>query len=674
MKVLKYPVIPFTLFVAAGIFTGYHCLWPLSILLGLLCILLLTTTAAFFYAKKQLLPKPFFEISTVLLAFSLGLLAQWLSYAPNQSDYYTKQFSLNENPIIKGTITERLKPNAFSEKYLFEITSVNKHPASGTILVTLPKDSTNTKLHTGDVLFIGNGLKPITPALNPYQFDYAAYMAKQNVFKQVKLKDNYIVTGRERGFGYHLQNFRESLINSYSIHHYPAEVTNLINALLFGQRQDMDKETTDSYTGAGVIHILAISGLHFSLLFLMLNYLLSPLKRLPRFGTIGHLIVVLSLMWGFAFITGLSASVVRSVVMFSFLLIGEALSRRVSIYNSLAVSALVLLIAKPGFLFDAGFQLSYLAVLGIVALQPLYKNKLKSKHRLVNMARDLVLVSLSAQVAVLPLSLYYFNQFPLLFLVANIVVIPLSNAVLVVGIVTLLLNFTIPAAAVWLGKLLEWLIIGMNGFTQWIASFENLIIKNIPFTLLLNLSLYMVIVLGVLYFYEKSYKRVVAALAGILVFQGIYMFTAYNMDAKDEMIVFHNYRHTIIAHKTADTVIVSSTDSLALQNYSVLAYAKGSFNTHTQLKPMTNLFWQKGKKVYVMDSSAVYNRKLQPDVLVLTQSPRVNLDRLIDSIRPKQVVADATNYKTYTARWAATCHKKKIPFHATAEKGGFLIE
>lgn len=674
MKVLKYPVIPFTLFTAAGIYTGFHCLLPLPTLLIIMGLALACIILTYFKTAKDLLPKPYFEISLMVFAFSTGLLAQWMSYTPNRQLHYTLNLSQTETPTFYGTITERLKPNAFNEKYLFEISSVNKKPASGTLLVTLPKDSTGTKLHIGDALFIYSDVQEVAPPASPYQFDYRRYMARQNVFHKIRLKNNYFKAGAESGFNTRIRQLRDKLIGSFNIHHYPVTVQHLINALLFGQRQDMEQEITNDYTNAGVVHILAISGLHFTLLFLMLNWLLAPLKRIKHFGTPAHLAAILGFMWVFAFITGLSASVVRSVVMFSFLMVGEALNRRVSIYNSLAVSALILLLTKPAFLFDAGFQLSYMAVLGIVWLQPLYKNKLKSKYRLINMARDLVMVSLTAQIAVLPLSLYYFNQFPLLFLLANIVVIPLSNGVLILGIITLILNFALPSVAIYVGKLLEWLIIGMNWYTKWIASFETLTLKNIPFTLLLNITLYAVLILSALYLYQKTFKRAVTALIAVFIFQCAYMYSASDARQKENFVVFHNFNHTTIAKKQRDMLTVESNDSTALDNLGVIAFRKGNFNPKTYLYPLKNFSFYKGRKIFIMDSTGIYDSLLKPDVLIITQSPRVNFDRVLQHLQPKQVIADATNYKIYIARWGKSCHKQKIPFHATAEKGSFVLE
>ena len=679
MKVLKYPIIPFTIFMAAGIFTGFHLLWLYPLIPYLFAAAIIVLVPAYYSERKTLIQRTNFAKACAVFAFIVGILIQGIHYAPNNPSHYTAIFSHRDYthgniPTIRGVITERIKPNDFSEKYYLEITSINRNTRTGTLLVTMPKDSLAKTLHAGDVLYITAEPKPITPALNPNQFDYAGYMAKQNIFGQIKLKNNYIIAGQQKGFNYHINRLRETLTGSFAIHHYPLPVQNLINALMFGQRQDMEKGMNSDYINAGVIHVLAISGLHFTLLFAIFNWLLAPLKRFRKFGATGHFISILVLMWLFALITGLSASVVRAVVMFSFLMTGELLARRVNTLNSLAISALVLLLAKPAFLFDAGFQLSYMAVLGIVVLQPFYKKWKRSKYTLIAKTQDLVAVSLAAQVFVLPISLYYFNQFPLLFLIANIIVIPLSDIILILGLITLALNFTIPSVSIWVGKVLEYCIIFMNAVVKWVASFDGLVLKNIPFTLLMDLCLYGVIGFGVWYLYDKKFKLALAALVSLLALQLAYIVTAYNLEQKSELVVFNNYGHTLIAQKTGDSITISSTDSLALQNYSVLAYAKGNFNAGTRLHALQNYVFGKGQKIYILDKSGVYDANIKPDILLLSQSPKVNLDKALADLKPKLVIADATNYKTYIARWAETCAQQKIPFHATAEKGSYSIE
>lgn len=674
MTILKYPVIPITLFFAIGILAGYHTALPfISIAIASSATFTLVITA-YIIARKHLMQKPYFAVAAALFSLCAGMLAYNLHYAPNQDTHYTHLINDNYTLVIKGTVSERLKHNAYYEKYYFDISSVNKKYAGGRILVSVPKDSVKQFLHAGDVLIIVDNFKPINGSLNPYQFDYGEYMAKQNIFHQLTLKNNFIKAGQIKDFNFHVDNFRNTLINSFEQHNFSLDVMNVIKALLLGQRQDMDKEIKDNYTDAGVVHILAISGLHIAILFYIINFLLRPLSRFKQKGKVMQLIAVLCFLWMFAVISGLSASVVRSVVMFSFVSIGLYFNRNTNIFNSIAISMLVLLLAKPNFLFDVGFQLSYAAVFSIVLLQPLYKRVRISKYKAVNYFADVVVISLVAQLGVLPLSLYYFNQFPLLFPIANLVVIPLSTCVLAVGITVLALNFIHPMLAFWPGKLLEILIKAMNGFIQWIASFDSLVVKDISFTLLLNILLYAVITFMVMLLYKKNFNRMAALLVAVIVFQIAYIATDYTAIQTQELVVFNNRNSTLIAIKDSNAITIVSNDSTAINNTAIAAYNKGNFNRAVYNKPLENMLWFKNKKIMVLDSLAVYKSTMQPDILLLTQSAKVNLQRLISELKPKLVIADATNYKTYTELWKATCEKEKIPFHATAEKGFYILK
>jgi len=498
-------------------------------------------------------------------------------------------------------------------------------------------------------------------------------MQKQGVLHQVKLNNNYIQTGTVYTFNYYVGSLREKLINSFSIHNYSPQIQNTLNALLLGQRQDLDSETNSAYRDAGVLHILAISGLHFALLFYVLIYLLKPLNRLKQKGKLIRLVAVLSLLWGFAFVTGLSASVVRSVVMFSFICFGQYINRDTNIYNSLFVSMLLLLVAEPDFLFDAGFQLSYLAVFAIVWFQPFYSKLKASKYRAVNYFSDTTLVSIAAQVGVLPLSLYYFNRFPLLFLVANSIVIPLSSIVLLLGLFVLALNFIWTDAALLFGKLLGFLVQVMNNFIAWIASFESFVIKDIPFTLLLTISLYIVIILSALWIYKKNYIRTISVLISVVLFQCIYIYSSWQAKNSNELVVFHKYKSSIITIKDHKKMTVMSTDSIAAQDYNVSSYSKANFNLVIKSAPLKNVVWYKNNKILIVDENIAFKERINPDILLLINSPKVNLERLIDELHPSKIIADGTNYQSSIRQWKATCLKTKIPFHATAEKGFYSI-
>lgn len=673
MKVLKYPVIPLTFFVAAGIFTADLIRPDFKAALLFSAVSMILLFAAYSISKKQLLQKPWFTLAALLFAFFIGFSAYTLTYPPNNPDHYTKMLNDKDIPIIKGYISERLKPNDYNEKYYFKIQSVDKKAATGKLLVTVPKDSVRHIYKAGDILYIAATPQPVYTSMNPYQFSYAGYMEKQGVFHQIKLKDNFIQSGQIRNFDYYVGTLRNTLTEKLEQQHYSAQVTNVLKALLLGQRQDIDNELNQNYIDAGVIHILAISGLHIGILFYILNLLLKPLRYFKNHGKLFRLLAMLTVLWSFAIIAGLSASVVRAVVMFSFVSIGQYINRNTNTFNSLAVSMLVLLLAKPSFLFDAGFQLSYAAVFVIVWMQPLYSRIKPSKYKAVNYFTQLVAVSIVAQLGVLPLSLYYFNQFPLLFPLANIVVIPLSTILLIVGIAVIILGFIWVDASALLGKLLGFVTEIMNGFIEWVASFSTFTIKDIPFNLLLMVCMYTLILCSVLWMFKKNYTRTIALLAAVLVFQVSYTVIKWKADNLNETVVFHNWEHSLIAKKSGKTITFFSTDSLAASNRNAKGYTKGSFTDSTNIKPLGNLLWHNGKRILILDSTGVYKGNMQADLLLLTQSPKINLERTLDSLKPAVVIADATNYKSYVSRWQATCQKRKIPFHATAEKGSYTI-
>lgn len=661
-----------TLSLILGIVAGYYIQPSPAVSYILAALSAIAFILAYWKSNKDFIQKPYFAACTFLLAFFTGILSFTLHYEPNQQKHYS-HFLESDDTIIEGIISERLKPNDYNEKYYLKVQSVNQKPATGKILLMAGRGKTSS-LHAGDKILIASIPQPIPKPLNPYQFDYASYMAKQNVFDQLTLRDNYIKAGQVNNLDYYLESFRRTLMGSFSIHGYTTETTNIINALLLGQRQDLNKEIATSYTDSGVVHILAISGLHIAILFYILNLILKPLKRLHKRGYLLQLILILSFLWMFALISGLSASVVRSVVMFSFISIGLYLNRNASIYNSIAVSALFLLLINPNYLFDAGFQLSYLAVIAIVAMQPFYKNIRISKYKAVNYFADVCIVSLVAQIGVLPLSLYYFNQFPLLFLLANIVVIPLSNIVLMLGILVLALNFISADIAIFIGKALKFLIQSMNSFTVWIASFDSLIIKDIPFTFVLTIVLYAALIAFILWLYNKSYRQTLVLLCFVLFFQITFTTTKWDSATRDELILFNNRKQTLIASKSKDGVIIYSNDSLALESRVIKTYSKESFNPELAHIPLPNVLWFNRQKILLIDSSGGYPKTIKPDILIVTQSPKINFDKTLLELKPVKVVADATNYKSYIKRWKASCKKHNIPFHATTEQGFYRLE
>ena len=670
MKVLKFPLLTITISFAIGIIAEYYLEWTFSKLITLLIFCFGAFCFLFWKSKKVLLQNISFGITTYLLAFSLGMLSFYVHSDANNANHYTKN-TIEETNSIRAIVTSALKPNTKYNKYFISLSHFNDSVTSGKMLLYVPKINT-TKLSTGGEIWLKNSVYPIPKAFNPYQFDYANYLEKQNVYHQIYTRENQIkIIQTHKNFDFYIEKLRNNLSKSFDIHHFEPKTKAIIDALILGQRIELDKETIADYSNAGVIHILAISGLHISIIYFFIIFLLKPLKRV-RFGAEIQLLIVLAILWLFAFLTGLPASVTRAVTLFSFISIGNYFNQPKAIYNALAISAFLILLVNPNAIFDVGFQLSYAAVLSIVLFQPFYKKFYFTENKIGIYFIDTILVSLAAQIGVLPLSLYYFNQLPLLFLFANLIIIPLSSLVLIVGIVILPLNYVFPSIAVFLGHILEYSIQFMNNYIHWIAQFKSGIITNISFSGWLTFSMYLIIIALIYGLYHAKAKNVKYILLSILIFQCSYITVKWNENHRSELVIF-NEKATLIGIKNQKNVIAFS--DAPEHHYATLNhYKRGTFSDSLEVFSLENTIAFKNKRILVVDSLGIYKTSIRPDIIVLTQNPKINVLRLIQDVSPKLIIADKSNYKNSIKLWETTCRKEKIPFHAIAEKGFYKLE
>jgi len=609
-------------------------------------------------------------LATYFLILSISTLSSYIHQDINHKNHYTN-FDIKETNSIKGLVVETLKPNEFYTKFLVEIYSFNHQKSSGKVLVYFSKKNPDS-LQIGDLISFQSEIKPIQKNYNPDTFDYSNYMANQNVFHQIKCFENdYYIGSKVKNFTFYINELRQKLVHSFDKHHFSIRTKSIINALLLGQKQQIDSETLNDYKNAGVVHILAISGLHIGIIYAFFNFIFGFLNRIKH-GKVIKLVVIILLLWLFALISGMSASITRSVTMFSLIAFGTFLNRKNFMFNAVAASFLILLIYNPLYIFDVGFQLSYAAVLSILLFQPFYQKFYYSKNKIVVYITDLFLVSLAAQIGVLPFMMLYFKQVPTLFLLANFVVIPIATAVLILGIVVLFLNFVYSPLALFLGKLISILVEVMNNYIHWLSSFQNYVIKNITFTPMLTLGLYLVILSVIYWIYNPKNKRVLYVLCLVFSFQALYFYTKNETSHKNELIVF-NVKESAISIFDANKITVFSNDSLITENQSIQEYVTAKFNPKVLFQPLENVLFFKDKKIIIIDESAIYNISSKPDVVIIRQNSRINIERLILTSKPKVIVADKSNSYTSIKRWKAICIKYKIPFHAIAEKGFYKM-
>jgi competence protein ComEC len=258
-----------------------------------------------------------------------------------------------------------------------------------------------------------------------------------------------------------------------------------------------------------------------------------------------------------------------------------------------------------------------------------------------------------------------------LFFITNLVIIPMLSIILAVGVLVVILaafNY-VPN---YLAKTLEWSIIILNKIIHWVASFEDFIFQNISFSFSMLLTSYLIIIGIIIWFKNPNFKKMALSLLAIISFQSVFLLNDYSTKNQKECFVFNIKKNSIITERKGNQVTIYSNDSILENiddNLAIKSYLVGNFCEIKAKKSIQNTLYFNNKKIFILDSSSVYNPTIKPDVLIITQSPKVNLERLLQTLKPKQVVFDGSNFKTFVKRWESTCRKQKIPFHNTNEKG-----
>jgi len=673
MKVIKFPTIVITICLILGILVSNEIKPDVYLALLIVLVALVPFLILHFLLRMNLKFRISFGLSSYLLAFTIGIFLFALHYPKNQDSHYSNSdYSSSEKSLVKGVISEKLKPNQFSFKYFMEVESVNKKETKGKLLIILNRKDAEKEFEIGDEILANAVLKPIIRPHNPYQFDYAAYLEKKDVFDQLYLENqNYKVIAKQENLNFLLERTRNKVVAFFENENIPTERINIIKALFLGQRQNIEQETLDNYSKSGAIHILAISGLHIGILLYFFKALLKPIEKI-RYGRIITPLLLIIILWTFALLSGLSASVVRAVTMFTFVSIGMYMNRETNIYNTLGSSILILLLFKPNFIFDVGFQLSYCAVFSIVTIQPLLSKLWTPKNKIIGYFYDILTVSFAAQIGVLPLSIYYFHQFPGLFFVTNLVIIPLLTVILMTGMVSILLS----AIGIYFSLLVEFLsgLIGfMNGYVSLVSSFEQFIIKDISFNYYILFASLLVIISIIVFVKKPTSKGIILALVTIFIFQISIICSKEFHKNQNEFIIFQYPKKTILASKENSSIILHSNDSLVNSNYVIKNYIQNNFGKVDSVSTLQNVYWINKTKILVVDEKGIYKLPHKPEIVLLTQSPKINFERLLSDLNPQTVIADGSNYKTLIEEWEKSCRKKNIPFHSTSEKGYYRI-
>ena len=409
----------------------------------------------------------------------------------------------------------------------------------GKVLLYFEKDSLKPPPNFGDKLIWNGQLNEVSGPKNPEEFNYKKHLEAKEIFVQAYLKsDTWFLqdSNKTKSLKSISLNVRKGLLAKIDQWTVSKEVKDISKALLLGYKNDLEKNLRNSYSNTGVAHILAVSGLHVGMLYILLSYALTFLLAIPH-GEATRTVILLAALWFYAFLTGLSPSVLRSVCMFSFVAFGGFFGREVSIYNTLSASAILLLLLNPQLVYNLGFQLSYSAVFFIVWMQKYLSSLWTPKFWLPKKIWSICSVSISAQVGTSLLSIYYFHQFPTYFLFSNILVIPLITIIMYTGLAVLVLD-VLGIAISYLLNIYAWLIEIMNYSIRYLEKIPGSKISSLHLSKLDLLLAYLFLLLILCWFFYGKRWRIQLSMSFLALFLVVQLFEKWTISKSEKMILF----------------------------------------------------------------------------------------------------------------------------------------
>lgn len=625
-----------------------------------------------------------------LLIVSVGLCITWQKDVQHSNHWFGQYYQDSDYLLVR--INEPLIEKSKSYKadgYVEAIIHGEKVIKSeGKVLIYFAKDSLQPVLKYGDKILLNKNLQHIKNSGNPGAFNYQRYAAFQSVFHNVFLQSKDWVLLNDKNINW----FRQFIFTSRAAilavlqKNIPQgkDELGIAEALLIGYTNDLDKDLVQAYSNTGVVHIIAISGMHLALIYGLLVWLFAKIPFINK-SKITQVVLILSCLWLFALLTGAAASVLRSAVMFTFIAVGKNLSKQSSIYNSLAGSAFVMLCYNPYFLWDVGFQLSYLAVVGIIIFQKSIYNWFYIKNKLLNEIWKLMAISLAAQVLTFPVCIYYFHQFPNLFLITNIVAVPLSGVILFTEIALVAFS-SIPFVGTYLGKIVGWMVWVMNSIILKVSQISFAVWDNIPSTIATTWLLYAVVIGIGMWLLNKNKKAFRLAIVCLFAFVLLQAYGNWQIKKQQKIIVYNVPQHQAIDfitgnnyHFLGDSILLQDG---VLQNFH-LKPARIALQLNMRSDLMKTIFPQHqfyqfvNKKVLVIDKPISFEplqQKIDVDLIIISKNPKLSIAQMANVFNCGQYIFDASNSLWKIGQWQKDCKALHLNYYSIPAEGAYVCD
>ncbi|UCH15432.1 MAG: ComEC/Rec2 family competence protein, partial [Bacteroidales bacterium] len=543
----KIPFIRLVIPLILGLVTGLYLEISFALLVIIAGILILLFIVILFISKLsgryKYRPEFGFCINIFIIAAGILLIKSKLNYSDkissqvNSTGYYLCKVT-NQPDRRSGTVKTLLKVIGYKD-------SINWYKCKASLQAYFQRDDKSDLLSYGDIIIIKTKIQEFRNLKNPCEFDYKRFMEQKGIrYKSYVKKGTWETVAHYNGLNTFAVKLRNKLLGIYRKYGIKDKEFAVLSAFTLGYRNELDPELKQAFISAGAMHFLAVSGLHVGIIFYVLNFLTGFSGKI-QYGKSVRLILIILILWFYALLTGLSPPVLRAAAMFTLIQIGISFNRTINIYNILSVTAFLILIYNPLQISDPGFQFSFLAVLGIISFQPLFYKSLIFKNRILDKVWIISTVSVSAQLGVFPLIIYYYHHFPVYFWLTNIlIIIPLALSMYLA--IFLFVVYPVSQLAFIVAKILVLVLKLINFFIMTIEKLPASIIENIYINLTETFLLYLIIVNISMFAILKHPGYLKVSLLCIICFLSVNLYRYYKIYKQNEIIVFNINDHTAV--------------------------------------------------------------------------------------------------------------------------------
>ncbi len=637
------------------------------------------------YSNQTIIIKSF---SLYILFFLLGILtiqnhnsnknrSTFLDYLHPKNVILGKVISM---PVVKEDKTIFL----LETQYISDSSSNFK--THGKLQIQLYESQNPSRIQYGDILILKGKIKPFVKPKNPSSFDYQKFMETKGVLASAAISEHdWQIYQKAKPSILHIANQLRQKFKLILEQYLPVGNERSVGlALILGYKSELSTETKSQYAVTGSMHILAVSGLHVGLIFILLHFLLKKIVSKSRWIIFLKIMVHLLGVWGFVLITGASISVIRAGIMFSFIILGKSLSLKTNTYNSILVSIIFILILDPMQIKTVGFQLSYLAVISIIWLHPKIKKLINFQNIFLKYLWELTTISIAAQILVLPLGIFYFHQFPIYFWLSSWFVIPLATIILYLGIFLFGAYYIFMPLASFLGFLLYGSI--------WMLNSSVFLIEQLPFNHIGHiwlerwelLTLYIIIIWIAKSILRKKIWGINWGLGLICLLVTIHIFHTIQYSNKDLITFYYVPNHTVMDFKIGNDAHCITNASLEIENYAALGNRmknkydilhRESIDSILETKyylHYKNFIFTANDSFYIQNSSGEIPKNIHQ--IIVTKNSTINLDDFQNLSEMTLLIHDASNHPNQNLAWESLSEINHLMSYNVTRLGAYHPE